>query len=322
MRAGRDCPLDYRLARHAFAGEPLFDCQTLYVVGGLYGNRQALAALQRRLAAEPAARVVFNGDAHWFDCDPEVFQAIEQGLAGHLALRGNVETELGRADDSGAGCGCAYPGSVDDAVVARSNAIQAELNRTVQQLPGMAARLAARPATALVSVGGQRVAISHGDEQSLAGWDCAREALAGAERQRQLNQWLRVNRVQVLATSHTCLAVALNLAEGALINNGAAGLPNFAGGRYGLLSRIATTPHPAALYRCQRGTLFIEALPLNYAHDPFLADFDRQWPAGSPAALSYRARILGGATEQPQRALLAGFSLCQSLCALEALNHE
>lgn len=322
MRAGRDCPLDYRLAGDAFAGAPLFDCQALYVVGGPYGNRQALAALEKRLAAEPGARAVFNGDAHWFDRDPEIFQAIEQGLSGHLALRGNVETELGRAADSGAGCGCAYPMAVDEAVVERSNAIQLELHQTVQGLPGMAERLAARQATALVSVGGRRVAISHGDEQSLAGWNCSREALGEALRQRQLEQWLAANRVSVLATSHSCAAVALNLGSGALINNGAAGMPNFAGGRYGLLSRIATTPHAAALYRCERDGLYIEALPLNYDHAGFLADFDRQWPAGSPAELSYRSRILGGCADRPQQALLAGFSLCQSLCALEALTDE
>ena len=322
MRAGRDCPLDYRLTRDAFSGEPLFECDTLYVVGGLYGNRQALAALERRLAAEPNALVVFNGDAHWFDRDPQVFQQIEQGISAHVALRGNVETELGRADDSGAGCGCAYPMTVDEAVVERSNAIQQTLNRTVQGLPGMAGRLAVRPSTALVSVGGQRVAISHGDEQSLAGWSCSRESLSEPERQEQLDAWFTANRVQVLATSHTCSAVALNLEHGALINNGAAGLPNFAGGRYGLLSRIATTPHPAALYRCQRDGLFIEALPLNYDHTAFLADFDRQWPAHSPAALSYRSRVLGQLTDRPETALLAGFSLCQSLCALEALTDE
>ena len=322
MRAGRDCPLDYRLAADAFNGEPLFDCDALYVVGGLYGNRQALAAVERRLAAEPNARLVFNGDAHWFDRDPEIFQQIEQGLGAHLALRGNVETELGRADDSGAGCGCAYPMSVDKAVVERSNAIQLELNKTVQGLPGMAERLAARSGTALVSVAGQRVAISHGDEQSLAGWSCSRQSLSDSARQQQLDSWCAANGVQVLATSHTCAAVALNLAHGALINNGAAGMPNFAGGRYGLLSRIASTPHPAALYRCERNGLFIEALPLNYDHDAFLADFDRQWPASSPAALSYRSRILGAVADQPQHALLAGFSLCQSLCALEALTDE
>ncbi|VXB47660.1 conserved hypothetical protein [Pseudomonas sp. 8BK] len=322
MRAGRDCPLDYRLTADAFRGEPLFDCAVLYVVGGLYGNRQALAAVQRRVATEPAARVVFNGDAHWFDRDPEIFQQIEQGLSAHLALRGNVETELGRADDSGAGCGCAYPMEVDDVVVERSNAIQQELNRSVQGLPGMAERLASRPSTALVSVAGQRVAISHGDEQSLAGWSCSRASLSDSARQQQLDAWFVANSVQVLATSHTCSAVALNLEHGALINNGAAGLPNFAGGRYGLLSRIAKTPHPAALYRCQRDGLFIEALPLSYDHPAFLADFDRQWPADSPATLSYRTRVLGQLSDRPEHALLNGFSLCQSLCALEALTDE
>ena len=212
--------------------------------------------------------------------------------------------------------------SVDEAVVQRSNAIQQQLNRTVQGIPGMAERLAARPSTALVSVAGQRVAISHGDEQSLAGWSCSRESLSEAARQHELDQWFAAQNIQVLATSHTCSAVALNLTHGALINNGAAGLPNFAGGRYGLVSRISTTPHPAALYRGQRNGLFIEALPLNYQHDAFLADFDRQWPACSPAALSYRSRILGDVADQPQHALLAGFSLCQSLCALEALTDE
>ncbi|MDP3814466.1 hypothetical protein [Pseudomonas sp.] len=321
MRAGHDCPPDYRLASDAFAGAPLFDCQSLYVVGGLYGNRQALAALQKRLAAEPGARLVFNGAAHGFDRDPEIFQQIELGLSAHLALRGHLETELGRATDSGAG-GCAYPITVDKAVVERSNTIQAELKNTVQGLPGMAERLAARPSTALVRVAGQRVAISPGDELSLAGWGCSRESLSEPVRQQQLDHWFAAQNVRVLATSHSCAAAALSLEQGALINNGAAGMPNFAGGRYGLLSRIASTPHPAALYRCQRDGLFIEALPLNYDHAAFLADFDRQWPAHSPAALSYRPRILGAVAEPPQQALLAGFSLCQSLCALEALTDE
>ena len=188
----------------------------------------------------------------------------------------------------------------------------------MQRLPGLAAQLAARPACALVSVGGRRVAISHGDERSLAGWDCAREALAEPARQRQLDDWFAATGVQVLATSHTCAAAALNLGSGALINNGAAGLPNFAGGRYGLLSRIATTPHPDALYRCERAGLYIEALALHYDHHAFLAEFDRQWPAGSPAASSYRSRILAAGLEPPQAALLGGFTLnSHSGCAPE-----
>ncbi|MFI8480169.1 hypothetical protein ACIGCM_06325 [Pseudomonas sp. NPDC078700] len=320
MRAGRDCPLDYRLPADAFAAQPLFSCDTLYVVGGLYGNRQALAALQRRVQSESSARVIVNGDAHWFDCDPQVFLQVEQGLREYTLLRGNVETELGRANDSGAGCGCAYPMSVDDSVVERSNAIQQQLNQTVQSLPGVAGQLAARPTTAVVEVAGRRVAVSHGDEQSLAGWQCSREALSEPARQRELDFWMQQHECEVLATSHSCAAVALNLEHGALINNGAAGMPNFSGGRYGVITRIATTPHAAALYRAERNGLFIEALALNYDHQQFISDFDRQWPPSSPAELSYRSRIQGQALFPVSSALLTGFSLCQSLCAMEALT--
>ena len=42
--AGRVCPVDYRLASDAFAGDPEVACDVLYVVGGLYGNPFALDA--------------------------------------------------------------------------------------------------------------------------------------------------------------------------------------------------------------------------------------------------------------------------------------
>ena len=317
MRAGRDCPLDYRLDAAAFSGEPVLQCDSLYVVGGLYGNLQALQALQRRLAAEPGARVVFNGDMHWFDGNPELFARLEQQLQPYLRLRGNVETELGRADSS-AGCGCAYPDSVDQQHVDWSNAIHARLQAAVAQLPGMAARLAALPATALVQVGDQRVAISHGDEQSLAGWQCSHQALQQSARQQALGDWCRRHTVSVLACSHTCTPAALAETDWAVINNGAAGMPNFANGHYGLVSRIALTPHPAALYRARIGELLIEAIALNYDRDAMLADFDRQWPTGSPAALAYRQRLLQGTATPLAQALLGGFSLCQTLCALDS----
>lgn len=313
MRPGRDCPLDYRLPRDAFGGAPLFACDSLYVVGGLYGNRQALVALESLLAGEPGARAVFNGDAHWFDRDPALFSLIERQLQRHLALRGNVETELGRARDSGAGCGCAYPETVGEQTVDWSNAIQRTLRATVQAIPGLAEALAQRPASALVSVAGRRVAISHGDERSLAGWQCAREALQQAGRREQLNAWLSEQRVAVLATSHTCAPAALQLPAGVLINNGAAGMPVFAGARHGLVSRIARTPHALALYRAEHAGLFVEALPLAYDHAAFLADFDRQWSAHSPAARAYRSRLLDGTDDLPSSALLGGFQPCQPL---------
>lgn len=320
MRAGRDCPLDYRLPRDSFRGDPLFTCSSLYVIGGLYGNSQALDAVERRLQAEPGARAVFNGDAHWFDADPGLFGHIESRLAGHTLLRGNVETELARENGVDAGCGCAYPDEVDDRVVDWSNRIHARLAMTVNAIDGTRTRLAQRPPTALIDVAGHRVAVTHGDERSLAGWQCDRDALRNPDRQAELNAWLADQRVSVLATSHTCAPAALQLTQGAVINNGAAGMPNFAGSRYGLLTRIAKTPHPGALYRCSLGGLFVEALPLIYRHEAFLADFDRQWPAGSPAALSYRERITQGTTDSPESALLGGFRLASTLCAMEDLH--
>ena len=59
-----------------------------------------------------AAEIVFNGDFHWFDAEPDWFAAVERGVSGKRALRGNVETEIARSADVGAGCGCAYPESV------------------------------------------------------------------------------------------------------------------------------------------------------------------------------------------------------------------
>lgn len=320
MRAGRDCPLDYRLAPDCFSVQADLHCETLYVVGGLYGNRQALAALNKRLTAEPEARVVFNGDAHWFDRDPTLFDEIERELSHHLLLRGNVETELGRPETDGAGCGCAYPDEVDDRVVDWSNSIHAQLQQTVSAMPGVGERLRARPPTAVVEIAGHRISITHGDETSLAGWRCARDALAMPARQAELAAWARRNEIAVLATSHTCAPAAWADGDFAVINNGAAGMPNFNNGRYGLVTRISTTPHPSALYRASVNGLVVEAIPLNYRHDDFIRDFDRQWPAGSPAAQSYRNRLLKGTTDEPSDALLGGFSLGQTLCETATLD--
>jgi hypothetical protein len=53
---------------------------TVYVVGGLYGNPAALQALLERADREPGRppAIVFNGDFHWLDIDPQAFQAISE----------------------------------------------------------------------------------------------------------------------------------------------------------------------------------------------------------------------------------------------------
>jgi hypothetical protein len=55
--------------------------------------------------------------------------------------------------------------------------------------------------------------------------------------------------VDLFASTHTCLPAlrrvpAASGREGCVVNNGADGMPNFAGDAGGLITRIATTPSP------------------------------------------------------------------------------
>ncbi len=71
--AGRVCPLHYRYGARAIATAPLASAQTLYVIGGLYGNLQALDAIEALALQEPGpVTLCFNGDFNWFNCDPVV----------------------------------------------------------------------------------------------------------------------------------------------------------------------------------------------------------------------------------------------------------
>jgi len=101
--------------------------------------------------------------------------------------------------------------------------------------------------------------------------------------------------VSVFASSHTCLPV-LQAFEGAraIVNNGAAGMPNFAGTTYGLATRIALAPHPDALYRHRIGHAIVEAIPIRYDAKAWQAAFLAQWPEGSDAHASYWRRIVNG----------------------------
>ena len=118
--------------------------------------------------------------------------------------------------------------------------------------------------------------------------------------------------MDVFTTTHTCAPAVLTLARGAFINNGAAGLPNFRGQRYGLLVRIAPTPHPDALFGCERDGLHIQAVPVRYDHDAYLAWFDGLWDECSPAAISYRDRIVNGPDDRLEDSLLGGFGPCET----------
>jgi len=296
--AGRMCPADYTYSPAAFARAPSFAAETLYVVGGLYGNLAALEAIERLVAAEAnATTLVFNGDFHWFDAEPSWFAAIECRVAPHRALRGNVETEIARAGDIGAGCGCAYPETVDEASVQRSNAILAELRGIVSE--AARARLRALPMHLVAQVGSLRGGIVHGDAQALAGWRFDGAHLDNSAHRGWLANIRAISRTDVFASTHTCAAAlrdfALDTGRLTIANNGAAGMANFTGTTFGVVTRIATTPSPhRPLYGLARDGVFIDALAVDFDTEAFLARFMDRWLSGSAAHASYHRRIVAG----------------------------
>jgi hypothetical protein len=295
---GRACPVDYRYGAHALAAAASIEAETLYVAGGLYGNPFALEALLELAAAEPGTQLVFNGDFNWFNVDAAEFRRINQTVLGHAATRGNVETEIAHAE-RGAGCGCGYPDWVGDSEVERSNRILERLRIAAAAEPGLTRRLAALPMFALVRVGSTRVGIVHGDTESLAGWAFSQETLSTDAGLAAAAIAFKAARVGVIASSHTCLPVLQPIetaaGEALIANNGAAGMPNFRGTRYGLATRISVRP-PArdALYGVSRKDLHVHAIPIRFDAEAWGRSFLDQWPAGSDGWLSYYQRICHG----------------------------
>ncbi len=297
LAPGRMCPVSYRYAPAVFDREPDLVADTLYVVGGLYGNVEALDAVLSMAAREPSALVVFNGDFHWFDIAPVDFERISKVAGRHACLRGNVETEL-VAETPGAGCGCAYPESVTDAEVDRSNAILARLRQTSRRFPAVRERLRGLPMHLVALVGDARIGIVHGDFESLAGWRFSQEALDDRANRTGIERAFRDGAVDVYASTHTCLPAlrSFDFRHGRCVvaNNGAAGMPNFAGERFGLVTRISIRPASDALYGVALAGTHVEALAVRYDTRAWQARFTRDWPEGSPAYRSYFERIAHG----------------------------
>ncbi|MFM9971855.1 MAG: metallophosphoesterase family protein [Burkholderiales bacterium] len=307
---GRSCPLHYRYnAQDIGQGDPI-DADVLYVVGGLYGNPYALDSVLELASRELGqVRIVFNGDFHWFDVDAALFADIDRRVMQHAATRGNVETELALPAGD-AGCGCGYPDWVSDGEVARSNEIMNTLLRVASEFPQAMARYANLPMHLGARVGDLRIAIVHGDAQSLAGWAFSQENLLASPE--DVAQMLGQVAADVIACTHTCLPVAQRFetssGQRCLINNGAAGMPNFAGDLRGLVTRIAPSASPLALYGAGVQGMRVEALPVDCGGKRWLSHFDELWPAGSPASVSYRQRIAAGPSYRVAQATREGFN--------------
>jgi hypothetical protein len=310
------CGLSGRYAIDVFAGPALRLRGTAYVVGGLYGNSEALAAIEALAEAErctgKTVEVIFNGDHNWLNVDNASFAAINQSvLARRIVIAGNVEVELGGGLDQG--CGCAYPEHFDDGYVARSNGIISRLHATAQQFPEICERLASLPTTGVVQLGDVRIGVVHGDATSLAGWDFAADRLGSVARNchgdatdaaqtpmSAIAQWFRGAGVDVFASSHTCLPVLASFViDGqprVIVNNGSAGMPNFRGTQYGVVTRFSEDgPAPfGRLYGRQLRGVHIDAVAVHYDHGQWRRRFVDNWPEGSDAAVAYAQRYSDG----------------------------
>ena len=301
---GRSCPLHYHYGPAALAAAKPQSCEVLYVVGGLYGNLPALREVLAMFEQERGVkRLVFNGDFNWFNTDPSLFEQLNNAVLGFDALRGNVETELASADDA-AGCGCAYPDWVGDGVVQRSNRILQRLRDTARLFPQITQQLAALPMFARFEVGAMRLALVHGDAQSLAGWGLAAEHLQEPAQRQVVRGWLDEAQVDAFACSHTCLPLYLELAAdgrarpGLVLNNGATGMPNFCGDRAGLFTRVSLRPFEGAAgsrrMSLRWGEVYVDAIAVDSLSNAWRTQFLRQWPPGSDAHESYWQRISQG----------------------------
>lgn len=291
MEKGRNCSLEYILQKDWTKKSEKLEEEAIYIVGGLYGNRYALEIINK-MTHDENAKVVFNGDMHWFDVEKEDFLKIEELSKDSIKLLGNVEFEL-LNNTSSLGCGCNYPEDVSDGVVERSNVIH---NMMKENIKGdqILNDIKERSKTLVLDFFGKKIAITHGDEKSMSGWGCSNENLKLVSRKKELDNWFKENDIDILATTHTCLAVVYDNGRNIVINNGAAGMANIKGETFGLFTRIAKNSHKKAIYSEYRDGLYVELVKVDFNIEKFKLWFEKVWPDDSPASISYKNRIING----------------------------
>ena len=91
-----------------------------------------------------------------------------------------------------------------------------------------------------------------------------------------------------------------------MVNDGAAGMPNFKGDLAGLCTRISSVPSPhPVLHETRVAGAYVALVPVRFDADRWRAEFLAQWPVGSAAFLSYFQRIIAGPAFTPAQALAA-----------------
>lgn len=315
LQSATACPIDYRYPATVFRRAPSLVADTVYVVGGLYGNSEALHEILRMRDAEARqgrrVELVFNGDHNWFNVDAASFREINQVALESTSIRGNVEAEIAKPSDGG--CGCNYPDYVNAEYVARSNAIMRRLQVAAADFADLRQRLGALPMTRTIEVGGERIGIVHGDAELLSGWSFAAERLSPSGRscsgdeatieltpRETIDRIFREADVTAFACSHTCLPHARDFdvdgRDRLIINNGSSGIPNFASTGFGIVTRISSDAAvaPDSLYGITVGGARFDAIPVHFDTRAWIARFAANWSPGSPGYAAYFDRIVRG----------------------------
>ena len=271
----------------------------LYVVGGLYGNLAALDAIERlaqRASARPSpscSTATSTGSTRNPPGSPRSIAA-----SASVAIRGNVETEIARATTS-APAAAAPIRNTSTTIPCRARTRSSTMLRAARA--GDARSLAGCRCISSRAVGDLRVGIVHGDAAGARRLAlrarCARRSGATPDGSTDVR---RASGIDVFASTHTCLAALrdFDLPGGRLtvINNGAAGMPNFRGTTFGadLAHRDRALAPCAALRRSRATACSSTRSPSPTTRQPSATRFLARWPEGSPAHASYFRRIVEG----------------------------
>ena len=292
--------------------QPEKECSVLYTCGGLYGNVSALEAFGEVVRKDETKQkaVIFNGDFNFLNASRDLWLRLNNNVRDFgaasgseaAASKGNIECELLKPRDAIIGCGCAYPPHVDPGVSERSSEIVRLLHQRAHETDDTATFnwLETLPLTTTYKVGNKKIAVVHGDPDCLNGWSLAHDADTLNDNEK-LKAYFQRGNFDILASTHTCVAHMATVDQNYVIaNNGATGMANFKGSRYGLVTRIAAPQaspspvEPAYGVILQDGTR-VDHIPIHFDVDAwFKAHFEPLWGPDSPAAISYANRINHG----------------------------
>ena len=145
--------------------------------------------------------------------------------------------------------------------------------------------------------------------EALAGWRFDVDALDAPDAPAWLRSVAATAQVDLFASTHTCLPAMRRVSlqggsDGWVVNNGAAGMPNFTDDLSGLITRVGVTPSPhPAINEIEIAGTYVALSPVRFDVSRWRSIFLEQWPAGSDAWVSYFQRITQGPAYTPERAL-------------------